>query len=870
MSRMNPFIGLRPFESEDSLYFFGRGEQVHGLIDRLNAGRFVAVVGSSGSGKSSLVRAGLIPALESGFLVQDRYQWEIAVLKPGDQPLQNLAREVASKFSKPEKQLCGNEIESLMKRRGALGLIDEIKPALDKDRCNFLIVVDQFEEIFRFQKGARTTPSDDASNFVSILLDVATHKTFPAYVVLTMRSEYIGECDRFWSLPERLNQSQYLVPRLSRHQRQEAIMGPIRIGGATIEPALVDRLLNESFEVRDDLPLLQHVLMRTYSEWAKDGSAQINSKHYETAGAIKEALDLHAEEAVKGLTAERLEIAKRMFQSLTKAEARKEPIRNPIHLTDMVKVITGDEPDQNDKVRNAIHILIAQFNADDRNFLVLSSQDTNGDPLIDISHESLIRRWKRFDSWVREETRAAETYLLLERAAVRRKNDNKTSLWAGRDLAEGAEWRKSTLSNPYWAARYGGDFKLATAFLEDSKKEDAKQKRYKRIKQGLPITILVIVVLIAVLLINERKQNVKMGIQEGFSKLSTIHQNEGAMKSALADAEGSFRRAVEWGKWVLLDDNTLANAHDGLGQIYLRKNKLADAEKEFATAIEISGKSGQIERLGTYHYHFAEALMPQGKYEEAEFNYKAALENKKSITGSDKMDILFKLGTIGSDHHKDFELARSYYKQATQCLKLPDTFVNAVISYSKITNEVVSISPHERILISYKSVVENVLKSAGSDLMSGKVADAEKKYKDLLATNPNDQDALIGIGNVLLARKEFTEAEEHFSTVISMDQGSKEILVSAYLGRGHVHASKINFEAAITDYKKALEIDKNNEWTLLYLADASRNAKLIKDSRNYLKQAEKVYLDKVSKDPKSKDDNFLNRLDQSKLDLEKP
>ena len=96
LAGQNPFVGLRPFESADSLYYFGRRQQTRALLQQLNANRFVAVVGSSGSGKSSLVRAGLIPNLEAGFLVQDRDLWKIAIFKPGGSPLRNLAAAMLS------------------------------------------------------------------------------------------------------------------------------------------------------------------------------------------------------------------------------------------------------------------------------------------------------------------------------------------------------------------------------------------------------------------------------------------------------------------------------------------------------------------------------------------------------------------------------------------------------------------------------------------------------------------------------------------------------------------------------------------------------------------------------------------------------
>lgn len=106
----NPFVGLRPFDGRDSLYYFGRKEQSHGLLQQLYANRFVAVIGSSGCGKSSLVRAGLIPNLEAGFLVQDRDLWKIAIFKPGDAPIFDLAATLAKTvFSRPERPRCGRK-----------------------------------------------------------------------------------------------------------------------------------------------------------------------------------------------------------------------------------------------------------------------------------------------------------------------------------------------------------------------------------------------------------------------------------------------------------------------------------------------------------------------------------------------------------------------------------------------------------------------------------------------------------------------------------------------------------------------------------------------------------------------------------------
>ncbi len=467
----NPFVGLRPFESRDSLYYFGRKEQTHALLKQLYANRFVAVVGSSGCGKSSLVRAGLVPNLEAGFLVQDRDLWEIATFKPGDAPLYHLAATLAS--------LTGSNtptaVEKLLKtvqRRGAQALIDLVQPSLNAEDSNLLIVVDQFEELFRFQQARTTQVREEAADFVSILLYLAEQTVVPIYVILTMRSDFIGECDAFQGLPEAMNNSQYLVPRLTRHQRREAFLGPIRLAGADMTPRLMDRLLNESLDTRDDLPVLQHVLMRTWNVWANDSrNGAIDLEHYERSGTLKNALRLHADEALKDLNNEHRLIAKRMFQALTETDASNRRIRRPAHLS-QIKAICGK------KVSNqTIMSLIERFNDENRNFLVLSSRTSKDDPLVDISHESLIRQWKTLADWVDQEAESARIYRRLAQSAELHAT-GKAGLYKETDLQVALDWQQQQQPNAEWAARYDAKFSLAEGFLEQSVKKQKTNKMF--------------------------------------------------------------------------------------------------------------------------------------------------------------------------------------------------------------------------------------------------------------------------------------------------------------------------------------------------------------------------------------------------------
>src|SRR6185503_16565301 len=139
----NPYVGLRPFESDEALIFFGRRAQVVSLLERLHGERFLAVIGSSGCGKSSLIRAGLIPTLEAGLLVAARERWRVATMMPGTSPRARLAAALAEAAHTDADALSQAAAE-----RGVSGLMEALAPGLAADDANLLVLVDQFEELF--------------------------------------------------------------------------------------------------------------------------------------------------------------------------------------------------------------------------------------------------------------------------------------------------------------------------------------------------------------------------------------------------------------------------------------------------------------------------------------------------------------------------------------------------------------------------------------------------------------------------------------------------------------------------------------------------------------------------------------------------
>ena len=257
-----PYPGLRPYEKSEADLFFGREEHIDQLLAKLERHRFLAVIGPSGCGKSSLVRAGLLAGVESGFMPRAGLNWRAAVMRPGGQPLANLAfgsacsRQLGPADGRPSGRA---RVRGRHSRRGPLGLVEAFRDTGLPERTNLLVLVDQFEEIFRYNRLGGTSESNA---FVDLLLTSAAKPSAPIYVVLTMRSDYLGNCTVFRDLPEAMNDSQFLTPRLTREQNRAAIVGPAKMFGVEVQPDVVTRILNEMGTDPDQLPLMQHLLLR--------------------------------------------------------------------------------------------------------------------------------------------------------------------------------------------------------------------------------------------------------------------------------------------------------------------------------------------------------------------------------------------------------------------------------------------------------------------------------------------------------------------------------------------------------------------------------------------------------------------------------
>jgi len=510
-----PFRGLRSFTKDESELFFGREGQSDELAKRLGQKRFVAVVGTSGSGKSSLVRAGLLPCLDSGCLVKCGSDWRIADMRPGGRPIDQLAAAL------DRAQISETPVDQERLRSSSLALIGIAQSSYSTNRLqadeNLLILVDQFEELFRYQARDNSMQDrDEKAAFVKLLIEAARQRDLPIYVAITMRSEFLGDCARFRDLPEAINAGQYLIPRMSREQRRQAIEGPIRMAGGDISPRLVQRILNEVGEDPGQLPVMQHALLRTWIHWTNEDEPQrpLDFEDYEAVGTLEKAVSNHADEVAEEARSKNPErgaaIVKRLFQRLSDRDQFGRETRRPTSMQELAEVCEAP--------LSEIAVAVDCFRGEGRNFLSTMDEQLTPSAEVDVTHESLLTKWDRLSKdWNPEEEESRRTYLRISARAQDALSDRPSAVaksasaphfreyLTGVGLARSLAWWNQRQPNAAWARRYiredqklldsdaiDSQFLLAHRYLLESKKQ-AVTARYRRFMSVLSVAGLAVV-----------------------------------------------------------------------------------------------------------------------------------------------------------------------------------------------------------------------------------------------------------------------------------------------------------------------------------------------------------------------------------------
>lgn len=516
-----PYTGLRSFTEEESLYFKGRDEHIVQATEQLQRQKFLMLTGASGDGKSSLVYAGIIPNARAGFLKSRYTQWCLADFRPERTPLQNLIRAVGKQLDISNPATVEAEL-----RHGFSALVDLYKnsrryidsesnqwknadeaerASLKRDAANLIVLVDQFEEFFTNPENYhRGVPSGDSNLVLNVLLEtarIALEEDLPIYIVFTMRSDYIGQCAAFRSLPEYIGFSQFFVPRLNRSQLQQVIEEPATLSGNKITRRLTERLIHDIAEGVDQLPILQHALNQIWHA-ADNGKEEMDLIHYAMVGGmpagelpdeqvdrfsqwfskqpekirqfyrepnLQNVLDTHANklyesagETYRNKSGKELSdltakgIIKYTFTCLTKIDQSR-AVRNRMTLHEIYNILNRKDIDI-----ETVGLVLSIFREPGNTFIrpfITEAPDSNKlreDDVLDITHESLIRNWEYLETWAKEEFDNYSISLDFDKQLDRWIESNKSGgfLLSIGPLTYFESWYNKVKPNTWWIARY--------------------------------------------------------------------------------------------------------------------------------------------------------------------------------------------------------------------------------------------------------------------------------------------------------------------------------------------------------------------------------------------------------------------------------
>ena len=434
-----PYRGLLPFGESDSQWFFGRDADVQRLIEKLKSSQFLAVLGPSGSGKSSVTMAGLLPALRRGD-VPGSHRWAYVTLTPGPRPLESLV----SALLELRPELPGPTVLS------ELGASDAaLSLRLGHGDRRLVVTVDQAEEVFTLGHDRLTV-----ERFFGNLLH-ASAPGGPCTVILTMRADYYARAATLPALAQTLGAHQYLVGPLDRDGLRQVIEQPALAAGLTLGPGLVDVVLDDVVDQPGALPLLEHALLEV---WERRQGTLLTVDAYTATGGVRGALAARAEDIWSSFTGAEQDATKHLLLRLVQTAEGVDATRRPAARSDITTTAISEQD---------LDAVVARL-ASAR--LVTTSAGEAG--TVELAHEALIRGWPRLRGWIEQGRDELRTRQRISVAATEwHQQPSADLLWRGARLAAAREWA---------SARAGELNAREMAFLDASIGHERAEARRRR------------------------------------------------------------------------------------------------------------------------------------------------------------------------------------------------------------------------------------------------------------------------------------------------------------------------------------------------------------------------------------------------------
>jgi flagellar biosynthesis GTPase FlhF len=594
LSISNPYPGLRSFEFTESHLYFGQDYICDQVLNQLRENRFVCILGGSGVGKTSLINCGIKPALFSNAIHGFSSSIQIFHLQPGNNPILNLAKCI-SKSKKAEffeedqhirEQVCYNIL-----KRGRQGLNEIISQIMTVCEGDILFVIDQFEDLFRLRlKTDNYTFYEEATQYVELFMEAIKNLNSRVFVVVSVRSDFTDDCIIFPTLAELINKSNVVIPKMSRDQIREVVLGPLRVFKVQIEEPLMAKILNDAAVSEDTLPRLQDAMHQTWKSWLSQSNwhKPITLKEYESTGGMLNSISIYANSIYESLSEDRKKLCEMIFKSVTERGFENKGLTRAVTISDLAYICKADISE----IKEVINV----FRSQDVKLLIYDDSESKADGIVNVVHVSLTRLWDRLKTWVEDEAISSQMYKQLCETSASYLI-GKAGLLRPPDLNFALNWKEKQNPNLYWAKRYNPAYERTMVFLstsyesfqaEEELKKLQVRKTQKKVRSFFVVLGGTLFIALAMIVLSQ----ISRSSAEKQKQIALLQKQEAIEKSE--KAELLSKEAVE----EKTRAQYAANEAEKLRMLEEEKSKILTVEKQNAeyTAIQAIQKSNESEQ----------------------------------------------------------------------------------------------------------------------------------------------------------------------------------------------------------------------------------------------------------------------------------
>lgn len=484
-NNLNPFVGLKPYSKDTSKSFFGREEDVENLLQILQKNKLLTLNGVSGSGKTSLINSGLIPRLQNGFIGQAGNEWSITSFRPGINVLINLSHALSQnnvlKINSKSNTTDQKYYSDIISNSGSLGVVDIYKRSEIYNKKNLLIIIDQLEDLFKYEKYFDSSKSEEDNNLMDIVYRSVTMKNTAIYFLICIETSYLSKLTSYKKLQEIISKSQYAIQNLNETGIYQILDNTFKKQNIVFDNKVIDLFAQTLKEEISYLPNFQFLLHKLYKKFVLNDSEKsiINIEDIVSFGGVENSIAKDFETIYSSSSDREQYIMELFFKSIMNVKG---PLSSCHYESffNIYKYINLPNKEISKIIRSFEEVFDVLFDVFEPTISGISSSPKkihDAKNILTLKYTKFLN-WERFSEWHDEEKNNFKTFKELSEFAVR-KNNNEVGFLKTPELERAIAWRKNPLTNEHWSKKYKLNFNQTINFINKSEQDDLRIKKEK-------------------------------------------------------------------------------------------------------------------------------------------------------------------------------------------------------------------------------------------------------------------------------------------------------------------------------------------------------------------------------------------------------